>query len=302
MMPTAIRKKGVPLVPRSTHVAAPKSKSSTPKPTPTEQAKTLEKTQPNDKARDDALALVSTAYASDVSHPMEVEEEYDPSRPNEYDRYVAERSHRLKMEREEDRDRDWDRDREDITPKAQPVQPVQLVLDLSVSGEEAFNRRARLSGRIPSPPRPTPPPTEEDEDIDGEALDAPPVPAPIPASPRESVAARMMARMGWKEGSGLGKEEQGMTTALVHKKTDRKTGIIVNAPPVAQAKPVRSVVRFPPQSEQSRVLLLKNMVGPGEVDDDLEIETATECSKYGEVVVSNKLIYLLFLLCVNFII
>lgn len=28
---------------------------------------------------------------------------------------------------------------------------------------------------------------------------------------------------------------------------------------------------------------LKNMVGPGEVDEDLEPETAEECSKYGEV-------------------
>ena len=28
---------------------------------------------------------------------------------------------------------------------------------------------------------------------------------------------------------------------------------------------------------------LQNMVGPGEVDDDLEPETAEECSKYGEV-------------------
>ncbi|KAL1420721.1 hypothetical protein MTO96_004458 [Rhipicephalus appendiculatus] len=34
----------------------------------------------------------------------------------------------------------------------------------------------------------------------------------------------------------------------------------------------------------SKVVLLRNMVGPGEVDDDLEPETKEECSKYGEVV------------------
>ena len=33
----------------------------------------------------------------------------------------------------------------------------------------------------------------------------------------------------------------------------------------------------------SRVLLLKNMVGPGEVDADLSAEIGEECSKYGEV-------------------
>ena len=34
----------------------------------------------------------------------------------------------------------------------------------------------------------------------------------------------------------------------------------------------------------SDVFFFQNMVGPGEVDDDLEPETAEECSKYGKVV------------------
>jgi splicing factor 45 len=33
----------------------------------------------------------------------------------------------------------------------------------------------------------------------------------------------------------------------------------------------------------SQVILLTNMVGPGEVDDILQEETAEECSKYGKV-------------------
>ena len=169
-----------------------------------------------------------------------------------------------------------------------------------MSGEEAFSRRAKLSGRAPSPPRALPP--ADDEDIDGEALDTGPAYIPsqfasasasasASSSPKASVAARMMARMGWREGAGLGREEQGMTTALVHKRTDKRIGVIVNAPPAppaaATAKPARAPVRFPPPSEQSRVLLLKNMVGPGEVDDDLQAETASECGKYGEVIVST---------------
>ena len=32
------------------------------------------------------------------------------------------------------------------------------------------------------------------------------------------------------------------------------------------------------------VCCLQNMVGPGEVDDDLQPEVTEECSKYGEVV------------------
>ena len=37
------------------------------------------------------------------------------------------------------------------------------------------------------------------------------------------------------------------------------------------------------QGDPCRVVLLRNMVGPGEVDDDLEDEVGMECSKYGNV-------------------
>ena len=39
------------------------------------------------------------------------------------------------------------------------------------------------------------------------------------------------------------------------------------------------------------------MVGPGEVDDELEPETAEECSKYGEV--HKVVIYEVHYLCSN---
>ena len=38
------------------------------------------------------------------------------------------------------------------------------------------------------------------------------------------------------------------------------------------------------------MVLLRNMVGPGEVDDDLEDEVGMECSKYGNVQVRYTLV------------
>ena len=111
-----------------------------------------------------------------------------------------------------------------------------------------------------------------------------------------------MQKMGWSEGQGLGKEGQGMKTPLVAKKRDSATGVITNAEqvplgrapppppppaaaPTAAAPPLEAkksgAVTF--RGRPSRVLLMKNMVGPGEVDEDLVGEIGEECSKYGEV-------------------
>ncbi|VDP76580.1 unnamed protein product [Echinostoma caproni] len=114
-----------------------------------------------------------------------------------------------------------------------------------------------------------------------------------------AVAAKMMARMGYREGQGLGRESQGMSTALVVEKTSRRGGKIIHerdhqrqqaniaAPipiPPADAAAEETITNLPLPENRSCVILLRNMCGPGEVDDDLEPETAEECAKYGKVV------------------
>ncbi|RXG55149.1 Splicing factor 45 [Armadillidium vulgare] len=127
-----------------------------------------------------------------------------------------------------------------------------------------------------------------------------------------SVAAKIMAKYGFKEGQGLGKSQQGIVKALEVEKTSKRGGRIVTendnsgnispppAPPYFMPPPpmVPPSVNKALQSAQekqessisdilkkpSKVLILLNMVGPGEVDDELEPEVREECSsKYGNV-------------------
>ncbi|XP_065083631.1 splicing factor 45 [Ochlerotatus camptorhynchus] len=115
-----------------------------------------------------------------------------------------------------------------------------------------------------------------------------------------SVAAKIMARYGFKDGQGLGKQEQGMSMALQVEKTSKRGGRIVHEkdismlPPPgelptsstsAQALPATEPSITEIMKSPSKVVLLRNMVGPGDVDDDLEPEVKDECNtKYGDVV------------------
>ncbi|KAJ3311597.1 hypothetical protein HDU76_003091 [Blyttiomyces sp. JEL0837] len=138
-----------------------------------------------------------------------------------------------------------------------------------------FKRRKREGDQIPeeevtfnAPPTHYPPsrphsPTGSDEDsIDGEPMNAATFTSARPQSPPppSALAQTMLA------------DQSGEDAYL------RRVRL-------SQQQPVQSVVEpvEPPRKSQSRVLMLRNMVGPGEVDDDLEDETASECSKYGPV-------------------
>lgn len=107
-----------------------------------------------------------------------------------------------------------------------------------------------------------------------------------------SVAAKIMSKMGYKVGAGLGKDEQGISCPLEVEKSGTNAGRILPTSSMLPQKnnPDSNQANFKDDREDkmradsTRVLLLQNMVGPGEVDDDLEAETKEECKKYGDVV------------------
>jgi splicing factor 45 len=162
-------------------------------------------------------------------------DEYDPVRPNDYEDYrrekkrlaaEAERKREIERRRCEEEEREKERERARERERERESQ--------NISGEEAWRRRAAMGGRRERDKSP-----EKEREIKGAQLTA---------------AQRMMAKMGWKEGQGLGKQQQGITTPLMAKKTDRRAGVIVNA---SESKKPKSATF---EGVPTRVIMLRNMV------------------------------------------
>ncbi|CAG8551436.1 10397_t:CDS:2, partial [Scutellospora calospora] len=227
--------------------------------------------------------------------PLSLEDDYDPTRPNDYEEFKEYEKRRKEMAYYEEHSRRRSMSPEEkqrSPPRSFPPPPLlysetpssivdtpmqeaprprspPVKIDLDITGEEAFLRRARLSNRV------------------NETVQKSPEPKTTSGSgPSDDFAHRILAKYGWQEGQGLGKDEQGINEPLKVQKTDYRSGIIVNTStntPEAKSQ-VKSEIISPNFEIPSRVILLTNMVGPGEVDDTLQEETADECNeKYGPV-------------------
>lgn len=95
---------------------------------------------------------------------------------------------------------------------------------------------------------------------------------------KDNFALHLLLKMGWRAGSGLGRDESGLAAPLVHEQTSSKTGVIKQAEEMQLPRVVR------PACSSSRSILLLNMVSADEVDDDLQEEVLDEASKFGNLI------------------
>lgn len=112
----------------------------------------------------------------------------------------------------------------------------------------------------------------------------------------------MMAKFGWEAGKGLGASESGMTTALSvakpvgaasSKKGKKQQDTSSEPAPTGMAAKRATIVDATRESrianqkselgEPSRVVLLTNLCGVDDLDDDLGNEVAEEANKFGVV-------------------
>ncbi|XP_034952129.1 splicing factor 45 [Chelonus insularis] len=220
--------------------------------------------------------------------------EYDPMWPNEYEKVVKEL--RDIHDREYDKEAEQRKRRRDTSRFEEPQIPTPTGTMIAPERDEERTPTSRViaGGAAIAPP----PSLQESSEITA----APSTPTRTTTTPglgytTSSVAAKIMAKYGFKEGQGLGKKEQGMSVALQVEKTSKRGGRIVSEK--EQLMPPPPLFPSPPSNTQapteeptiteimkspSKVVLLRNMVGPGEVDEDLEPEVKDECNtKYGDV-------------------
>uniref|UniRef100_A0A670YZL0 Splicing factor 45 n=1 Tax=Pseudonaja textilis TaxID=8673 RepID=A0A670YZL0_PSETE len=244
--------------------------------------------------------------AGDVLIPLA--DEYDPMFPNDYEKVVKrqreERQRQRELERQKeieerekrrkdrheasgfsrrpdpdsDEDEDYERERRKrkIFALMMIKRPVFFSTALSPYEEESRPRGSSSKAAIPPP-----------------MYDEPERPR-SPTGPSNSflanmggtVAHKIMQKYGFREGQGLGKHEQGLSTALSVEKTSKRGGKIIvgdaadkgDPSKKSDSNPLTEILKCP-----TKVVLLRNMVGAGEVDEDLEGETKEECEKYGKV-------------------
>lgn len=161
-------------------------------------------------------------------------DEYDPQWPNEYEKLKdKQNSSKEKSRDDRDRGRDRERDRErgdrkrgrNRNSRNNDSPPVKF---------SGFGQRITEEDRY-SPPAPgsnktggvaiAPPPSLQEISIANDGDPSSNVTIPYSAS---SVAAKIMAKFGYKDGQGLGKQEQGMSMALQVEKTSKRGGRIIH--------------------------------------------------------------------------
>jgi len=237
-----------------------------------------------------------------------LDDEYNPLYPNDYDKLITERRRKLAEEREKAKEDERKKEMEEREKRRKERHAKrdreEKEKEKSSSEDEEDDRKKRrpggAGGAAIAPPAAltkTDPLPDAEKDNEKSTSEEPPDVDHMPGSKLfggnvSSVASKIMAKYGFKDGQGLGKGGKGMSTALMVEKTSKRGGKIIHEkdlesedstptppPEAASSSSITNIMRNP-----SKVVLLRNMVGPGEVDEDLEPETQEECNeKYGDV-------------------
>ncbi|KAI9577068.1 hypothetical protein GQX74_011148 [Glossina fuscipes] len=215
-------------------------------------------------------------------------DEYDPLWPNEYEKLKD----KQQSAKEKDRSRRDDRGSSKRSSRSRNTHnspPVKFSgFGQRISEEERYSPPAPGSVASKGGVAIAPPASLQEISIANDSGDSSSnVTIPYSAS---SVAAKIMAKYGFKDGQGLGKQEQGMSMALQVEKTSKRGGRIIHErdvflppPPAAVSVSAGSAT---PQANMATTESTNTEPSITEImkDPNLEPEVKDECNtKYGEV-------------------
>lgn len=180
-----------------------------------------------------------------------VVDEYDPLWPNEYEKLKERREKDIERSRDRDRSRD-DRKRRN-TRYNDNESPSNKYSGFGGRSDDIdnYNNKSPPSAQVRTGGAAIAPPKSLQEST-------PIIPAfqtsnaSVPYS-SGSVAAKIMAKYGFKDGQGLGKQEQGMSMALQVEKTSKRGGRIIHEKEINQPSiPSPSAPPAPSQPQASK--------------------------------------------------
>uniref|UniRef100_A0A8B9J7P5 Splicing factor 45 n=1 Tax=Astyanax mexicanus TaxID=7994 RepID=A0A8B9J7P5_ASTMX len=244
--------------------------------------------------------------AGDVLIPLP--DEYDPMFPNDYEKVVKRHREERQRQREQERQKEIEereKKRKERHEGSAPSGFSRFPTEADSDEDEEYEKEKRKrSGLVMFGVSCVLTPASYSYDEEGRQRSKAAIPPPVyddserprsPPGPTSSflanmggtVAHKIMQKYGFREGQGLGKHEQGLSTALSVEKTSKRGGKIIIGDSTEktdpskknEVNPLTEILKCP-----TKVVLLRNMVGRGEVDEDLEAETKEECEKYGKVV------------------
>ncbi|KAK8807374.1 hypothetical protein WA158_004133 [Blastocystis sp. Blastoise] len=193
-------------------------------------------------------------------------DEYDPRHPNSYADFCEQRIRAETIEKQQRL-----LEKKMMEEKIQREREMKIIEEQARQGTLRIDTRSNGIGRGAASVLPAW--MVKANQVGGDA----PKPKPIeqPINPVDN----MMRNMGYQEGQGLGSHQQGIKAPITAEILPGSAGVARFTVNTSNYKQV--IDDNLPRA--THVILIKNMVGEGQVDDALKRETSDECSKFGLV-------------------